>query len=120
MTDKKTQTQIHKHHTQAENTAKHYGFNYFGSVKVEKQDIAKIKNFKDNRKNTVRDENSILNFDDLLEEKIALMRSYLNKEMVELPQPSMIYYSGPIGESMDPKVKTFNIDILGNANRIYD
>lgn len=119
MTDKKP-TEIHKHHTKAETTAKHYGFTHFGTVKVEKQDVAKIKNFKDSKKNTVRDENSILSYDDLLEEKIALMRSYLNKEMAELSQPPMVYYSGPIGEAVSSKVKTFNLDILGNAKSIAD
>ena len=117
---------IHKGHVKAESSAKHYGFTHFGHLQVEKQDLAKAKNFKDSKKNSFNDKDSILSFDNLLEEKIALVRAYLNKEMNELSQPPMVYFSGPmsgnphVSPSDKHKLKTFNIDILGNAKSIAD
>lgn len=128
--------QIHKGHVKAESTAKHYGFNHFGHLTVEKQDITKAKNFKDSKKNSFNDEDSVLSFDNLLEEKIAIVRAYLDKQMNEMSQPPMIYYSGPLegnphvdghkksGKSDKKidggKLKTFNLDILSNAKSIAD
>ncbi|MCF7865212.1 MAG: hypothetical protein K9M11_01785 [Candidatus Pacebacteria bacterium] len=121
---------IHKGHIKAESTAKHYGFNHFGQIKVERQDIAKAKNFKDSKKNSFNDKDSILSFDNLLEEKIALVRAYLDKQMNDMSQPPMVYFSGPLegnphthegdkkGEKT--KLKTFNFDILGNSKSIAD
>ena len=40
---------IHASHQMAEKTAHHYGFNKFKGLEVEKQDIAKVKNFKDSK-----------------------------------------------------------------------
>lgn len=121
--------QIHKGHIKAESTAKHYGFSHFGHVAVTKQDLAKAKNFKDSKKNSFNDEDSVLSFDNLLEEKIALVRSYLDKEMNDLNQPPMVYFSGPLegnphtaatAKKSVGKLKTFNLDILGNAKSIAD
>ena len=115
--------QIHKGHVKAESTAKHYGFNHFGHLKVERQDLAKVKNFKDSKKNSFNDKDSVLSFDNLLEEKIAIMRAYLDKQMNEMTQPPMIYFSGPLDgnpHSHSHKNKTFNIDILGNSKSIAD
>lgn len=113
---------LHKHHTKAEATAKHYGFLPFHTLQVEKQDISKAKNFKDSKKNTFVDKDSVLHFDHLLEEKVAIMRAHLDKQMNDLPQPPMIYYSGPLhGNPHDGKHhKTFNFDIIGNAKSIAD
>ncbi len=125
--------QIHKGHIKAESTASHYGFSHFGQISVTKQDILKSKNFKDSKKNSFTDEDSVLSFDNLLEEKIALTRAYLEKQMNDMSQPPMIYFSGPLegnphvahtGKNADKKsaskLKTFNIDILGNAKSIAD
>ena len=110
---------IHKHHVKAESTARHYGFVPFSSLKVERGDLAKVKNFKDSKKNSFNDKDSILSFDNLLEEKIAIMRSYVEKEMNELNQPPMIAYSGPLDGNPHAgdksKFKTFNIDILSHG-----
>jgi histidyl-tRNA synthetase len=114
---------IHKNHVKAEATAKHYGFHHYGPMKVEKQDIAKVKNFKDSKKNSFNDKDSVLSFDNLLEEKIAIMREYTEKKMNDLHQPPMIYFSGPLEGNPHfdgKKFKTFNIDILSNAKSIAD
>ncbi len=114
---------IHKQHAQAEATAKHYGFHPFSGMKVEKQDLSKVKNFKDSKKNSFNDKDSILSFDNLLEEKIAIMREYVEKKMNDLHQPPMIAFSGPLAGNPHfdgKKFKTFNIDILSNAKSIAD
>lgn len=121
---------IHKGHVKAESTARHYGFNHFSSLHIEKQDLAKAKNFKDSKKNSFNDKDSILSFDNLLEEKISILRAYLEKRMGEMNQPPMIYFSGPLsgnphtfdGEKKAEKsnTKTFNLDIIGNAKSIAD
>lgn len=112
-----------KNQTKAESMAKHYGFNLFTNLSVEKQDLSKVKNFKDSKKLSTSDKNSPLNFDNLLEEKIALMRAYMEKKMTDLPQPPMICYNGPLHGNphfSGSKGKTFNIDIIGNPKSIAD
>jgi len=115
---------IHKGHVHAETSAKHYGFSPFTTISVEKQDLAKAKNFKDSKKNPFKDKDSVLNFDELLEEKIAITRAHIEKQMAELPQPAMIYFSGPLDGNPHAdkknKMHTFNVDILGNAKSIAD
>ncbi len=115
---------IHKNHYKAECSARHYGFSPFEGLAVERQDLLKAKNFKDSKKTTFFDKDSVLNFDNLLEEKIAIMRAYVEKKMNDLHQPPMIAFSGPLRGnphvSDKVKAKTFNIDILGNAKSIAD
>jgi histidyl-tRNA synthetase len=124
---------IHKGHIKAESTAKHYGFSHFGQMHVTKQDLLKAKNFKDSKKNSFNDKDSVLSFDNLLEEKIAITRTYLEKQMAEVTQPPMIYFSGPLdgnphatgdkksdSKSSKSKLKTFNIDIVANPKSIAD
>lgn len=116
---------IHKGHVKAESTAKHYGFVPFTHLSVEKQDLAKVKNFKDSKKNSFTDKDSVLSFDNLLEEKISLMRNYIDKKMTELSQPPMIYFSGPMDGNPHHahdkhKLKTFNLEILANSKSIAD
>lgn len=122
---------IHKGHVKAESTAKHYGFNHFGNISVTRQDLIKAKNFKDSKKNSFNDKDSVLSFDNLLEEKIALVRAYLEKQMNDVSQPPMVYFSGPLegnphsgGKDSSKKSaghpKTFNLDILANGKSIAD
>ncbi len=122
--DTPQKSDVHKHHVQAEATAKHYGFVSFPQLEVEKQDLAKVKNFKDSKKNSFTDKDSVFSFDNLLEEKIAIMRAYTEKKMADLHQPPAIYYSGPITGNPHHgdkgKLKTFNIEIIGNAKSIAD
>lgn len=121
---KPEKSDVYKHHVQAEATAKHYGFVSFPSLVIDKQDLSKVKNFKDSKKNSFTDKDSVFSFDNLLEEKISIMRAYTEKQMSELHQPPAIYYSGPIkgnphhGDKVKPH--TFNIDIIGNAKSIAD
>lgn len=104
-------------------TAGHFGFVEYNNIQVEKQDIAKAKNFKDSliAKKSVL-ETSALDFEGYLEEKIAIIRHYIEKKMVELNQPPMIFYEGPISGNphIKKREKTFNLDIIGNGKSISD
>lgn len=109
--------------THASRTAAHFGFTEYKNLEVEKQDISKAKNFKDSllAKKSVL-ETSALDFEGYLEEKIAIIRHYIEKKMIELNQPPMIFYEGPISGNphIKKREKTFNIDIIGNGKSISD
>lgn len=107
----------------ASKTASHFGFVPYNSLEIEKQDISKAKNFKDGllaKKSSL--ETNVLDFEGYLEEKIAIIRHYIEKKMIDLNQPPMIYYEGPIAGNphIKKREKTFNIDIIGNGKSISD
>lgn len=114
---------IHPQHQSAQGTAGHYGFVPFSGLEVEKQDIVKSKGFKEG-KGKEGDKDEVLNFDGFLEEKIAIIRTFIEKKMAHLSQPAMISYSGPL--EGNPRVKKgnrdhiFNLDIIGNPKSIAD
>ncbi len=107
----------------ASKTAAHFGFVEYKNLEIEKQDISKAKNFKDGilAKKSVLETN-VLDFEGYLEEKIAIIRHYIEKKMIDLNQPPMIYYEGPIegNPHIKKREKTFNIDIIGNGKSISD
>ncbi|MEN9649647.1 MAG: hypothetical protein RL094_614 [Candidatus Parcubacteria bacterium] len=116
---------IHQTHLKADSTANHYGFVPFAGLEVEKQDIAKSKTFKDPKiKEMSGSKQDLLNFDGFLEEKIAIVRTYLDKKMADLSQPPMISYSGPLPGNPHVKKNSrehiFNLDIIGNHKSIAD
>ena len=123
ITEKSAAAAIHAHHALALATASHYGFMAFGGMEVEKQDIAKAKAFKEN-KNRDAEISDALSFEGFLEEKIAVVRTYLDKKMADMIQPPMIAYSGPL--EGNPHIKkgsrehVFNLDIIGNPKSIAD
>jgi histidyl-tRNA synthetase len=88
-------------------TASFYGFlsapDYIEQFEVSKADLLKAK--------------SVLakNPASAIAEKISLVRLFIEKKMVELPQPTMIYYKGHMQEH-----STFNLDIIGNSKSIAD
>lgn len=111
---------IYKGHINSVRTARHYGFSPF-EFEVEKTDIAKAKIVKD--KTNRSQEQGVFNFDTFLEEKVAIIRNYIEKKMQDLHQPPSICFSGPLkGNSHTEKVKDhiFNLDIIGNARSIAD
>lgn len=118
-----THSAIHTQHQNAQSTASHYGFIPFEGLEVEKQDIAKARAFKEN-KGREAEKSETLSFEGFLEEKIAIMRSYIDKKMSELSQPPMISYSGPLEGNPHTKKGNrdhlFNLDIIGNPKSIAD
>lgn len=116
----KLPSNIYKGHVNCVKTAKHYGFAPF-EFTVEKSDTAKAKNLKD--KNSKPNQNSVLSFENFLEEKVAILRNYIDKKMQDIHQPPTICFSGPIqGNSLADKTKehVFNIDSIGNNKSIAD
>lgn len=107
----------------ASKTASHFGFVGYDNLEVEKQDISKARNFKDGllAKKTALDTN-VLDFEGYLEEKITIIRHYIEKKMLDLNQPPMIFYEGPItgNPHIKKREKTFNLDIIGNGKSISD
>ncbi len=122
-TEHGTQTAIHPQHHTAQSTAGHYGFVAFSGLEVAKVDIAKARSFKEN-KGREAEKSDTLSFEGFLEEKIAIMRAYIDKKMVDLPQPQMISYSGPLAGNPHTKKGNrdhlFNLDIIGNPKSIAD
>lgn len=122
-TEQETKTAIHPQHNTAQSTANHYGFIPFEGLSVEKVDIAKARTFKENKGKEV-EKNESLSYEGFLEEKIAIMRAYIEKKMVNLPQPQMISYSGPLTGNPHTKKGNrdhlFNLDIIGNPKSIGD
>ncbi len=116
----KLPSNIYKGHVSCVRTAKHYGFVTY-DFDVERGDILKAKSLKD--KHTKTDTGDVLNFDNFMEEKVAILRNYIDKKMQELHQPPTICYSGPLkSNSQGEKTKehVFNLDIIGNGKSIAD
>ncbi len=115
---------IYKGHIQCLKTARHFGFAPF-EFEVEKQDISKVKSLKD--KSQKGDSAEILTFDAFLEEKVAILRNYIDKKMQDFNQPPSICFSGPAkGNTFADKAKhngsghIFNVDIIGNSKSVAD
>lgn len=116
----KLPSNIYKGHISCVKTARHYGFHPF-EFEVEKQDVAKSKILKD--KSIKQDGNSVLTFENFLEEKVAIVRNYVEKKMIDLHQPPMICFSGPLkGSAIGDKTKEkiFNVDSIANPKSIAD
>ncbi|MEI6042604.1 MAG: His/Gly/Thr/Pro-type tRNA ligase C-terminal domain-containing protein [bacterium] len=115
---------IDKVHKIAEFSARHYGFVPFAGLEVQKEDIVRAKGFKMGTKRANKDEVATsLNFENFLEEHIAITRTYINKGMSDLVQPPMICYSGPLhGNHHFDKHKDhiFSLHVLGNSRSIAD
>ncbi len=110
---------IYKGHVDCIKTARHYGFIPF-EFEVEKGDTSKAKVLKDKLS---RPDQGALNFDNFLEEKVAIVRNYVEKKMQDLHQPPTICFSGPLkGNSFADKTRehVFNIDSIGNSKSIAD
>ncbi len=99
-------------------TSSFYGFlsasEYIKDFNVSKKDVAKTKLIPCSHKS-----------EGYLEEKIALMRLFLEKKMNALPQPIMLFYRSPFGfedktVSYAHHAPTFNLDIIGNPKSIAD
>jgi len=107
---KKTNQRIHP----AQQTANFYGFlpalEHIIDFKVNRADEEKTKIFDKIKKIP------------LLEEKIALTRMFFEKKMSALPQPSMVFYQGPIHRdgSRSTQSHTFNLEIIGNPKSIAE
>ncbi len=108
-----------KEYVKAALTASYYGFNHISDISVEREDLQKAKSYRESSFKEVKPfADSQHTFSGYFEEKIAVMRNYLDKKMSHLPQPIMIFYEGPLkGNPHIKKVfkeRTFNLEIIGN------
>ncbi len=105
--------------------AAYYGFTKLPYISVEKKDILNAKRF---RESHLKNLNPFLHknerFGGFLEEKIAILRSYLEKKFINLPQPVMGFYEGPLDGNPHIKktigTETFNLEIIGGSKSINE
>lgn len=117
----KLPSNIYKGHVSCVKTARHYGFLPF-EFSVEKSDVLKAKGLKD-RNSRAEHSTGVLSFENFMEEKVAILRNYVEKKMQDLHQPPTICFSGPLkGNSQGEKTRehVFNIDSIGNSKSIAD
>lgn len=110
-----------KQHKEAQKTAMYYGFTPFIELIVEKQDHGKAKHFKDSKREVAKHDG--LAFDYFLEEKIAIIRNFIEKKMAHLSVPAMIHHNGPISGNPHKQIakeRLFNLDIIGNGKSIAE
>ncbi|HZS42744.1 MAG TPA: His/Gly/Thr/Pro-type tRNA ligase C-terminal domain-containing protein [Candidatus Paceibacterota bacterium] len=116
---------ISREYERATETAKYYGFCQAPYLEIEREDLIKAKTFKDSHTKEVHPfREDEFKFSGFLEEKICILRNFLEKNMAHLGIPAPIYYEGPIaGNPHIPRIKrekTFNMEILSNSKSIAD
>jgi histidyl-tRNA synthetase len=106
-------------------TAKYYGYSAAPQFKIEREENLRARSFKESHTKEVhpfREEQ--YKFSGYLEEKISILRAYMEKRLSHLGSPVMIYYEGPIEGNphirKNKMEKTFNLEILGNPKSIAD
>ncbi len=114
-----------REYEKATQTAKFYGYFEAPKFKIEKEDFSRARAFKESHTKEVHPfREDEFKFSGYLEEKISILRTYMEKRMVHLSSPIMIYYEGPIeGNPHIRKIKrekTFNLEIIGNSKSIAD
>ncbi len=102
--------------------AQYYGFTLIPRPKIEKDDYHRAKNLLeiDFSKRDGVDEHSLAIKP---EEKVAILRTYLEKQMHVWSQPVMLYYEGSFPETSPkkaPNERTFHLDILGTTKSIAE
>lgn len=109
----------------AKETAGHFGFIPLPLFEVEKPDIQSAKKFSESSLAIVKpwtDEND--RYTGYLEEKISIMRNYIDKRWSNIAIPLMGYYEGPV--KGNPHIrrntdnKTFNLEIIGAPKAIAE
>lgn len=118
-------TEVSPEFESAEATARHYGFIPLPIIEIEKPDIISAKKFSESHLAIVKpwnEENE--RFAGYLEEKIAIMRNFVDKKWSDLGMPLMGYYTGPVKGNPHLRRtsdnKTFNLEIIGTAKPIAE
>ena len=114
-----------REYEKATETAKFYGYSEAPKLKIEKEDLARAKAFKESHTKEVHPfREDEFKFAGYLEEKIAILRACMEKRMSHLSPPFTIYYEGPLEGNPHirriKKEKTFNLEIIGNSKSIAD
>ncbi len=102
---------------------------YYGFLPVETPSLSQtdqtfqkiIKEIEPSNKGALDEENA--KCISCLEEKIALLQMYLDKDMAQFPQPVMLYYRGPIlaeEKKKAVKEKSYGLEIMGIGKSIVE
>ncbi len=110
---------------QAEMTARHFGFIPLPYVEIEKSDLISAKKFSESHLATVRPwTEETERFSGYLEEKIALMRNYIDQKWNNIAIPLLGYYEGPLKNNPHLKkskdTQTFNLEVIGSSKPISE
>jgi histidyl-tRNA synthetase len=121
----KEPTQISPEFEAAECTARHFGFIEIPPVEIEKVDLVSAKKFDESHLSIVKPWNDECNrFTGYLEEKISIIRNFIDKKWNNIAIPFMGYYVGPIKGNphlkRDTDNKTFNLEIIGTSKPIAE
>ncbi len=101
--------------------ASFFGFTPIKTPDITKEDVSKASSFKSGSARTLNEEQEGLTATP--EEKIALLRTYLENDMASLPHPLMLYYRKPFGGLSARKRSTLfqcGLDIIGTANSVAE
>lgn len=117
--------QISPEFEMAECTAKHFGFIEIPPIEVEKVDLISAKKFDESHLAIVKPWNEECDrFSGYLEEKISIIRNFIDKKWNNIAIPYMGYYTGPIKGNPHLKrnvdSKTFNLEIIGTSKPIAE
>ncbi len=99
--------------------ASFFGFLPIKTPEITKDDLLKADQFKHDIEKALDEERVHA----LPEEKIALLRTYLEHNMVNLPHPLMLYYKKPLGglgEKKKPNMHQYGLDIIGTGNSVAE
>lgn len=121
----KVPTQISPEFEMAEYSARHFGFVELPEVEIEKADLVGAKKFSESHLAVVKPWTEDCDrFQGFLEEKIALMRNYIDKKWSNIAMPLLGYYIGPVKGNphlkRDTDNKTFNLEIIGASKPIAE
>ncbi len=100
--------------------ASFFGFLPIKTPEITKDDISKAALFRNGDLKRKQDEDYIL---PQPEEKIAILRTYLEHNMQALPHPLMLYYKKPLarlGEKKKSNTYQCGLDIIGTANSVAE
>lgn len=109
----------------AERAAKHFGFVKLPEIEVMQEDIKAAKRFAESHLSIVRPwSEESERFGGFLEEKIAIMRNFVEKKWTDLGMPLLGYYEGPIRGNPHLKrasdSRTMNLEIIGMTKPVAE
>ncbi|MSR73311.1 hypothetical protein EXS61_01755 [Candidatus Parcubacteria bacterium] len=100
--------------------ASFFGFLPIKTPKIIKEDIFKASVFRNGDLKNLRDEDYIIPEP---EEKIAILRTYIEHNMQALPHPLMLYYKKPLARLSEKKKSHLyqcGLDIIGTGNSVAE
>lgn len=109
----------------ASEVAKYYGFSNLPETIIEKEDLHLAKKFTESHLKQIHPfTNKNQSFGGFLEEKISILRNFIEKKYIDFPQPLSVYYNGPLTGNphikKDTENNSFNLEIISSSKSISD